>query len=324
MYGPSRRGWLIALTTAWATVGASWAGEAPDWAYPGCRAQPTGAQKVSSARVGVPGSSIRFTSAEIGDWSKTRDWFPREHSALPAILAASHSPGRAACGYCHLPDGSGRPENAKLAGLPSSYIIAQVAALHAGTRRAARPDWAPSRLMIDATADLAPDEIAAAATYFSQQAARSFVRVVERSDVPRHELGCFMFVSAGGGVEPLGSRIVEMAVDVRRFERRDPHTAYVAYVPRGSIERGRALATTGGGGRPQPCTTCHGPGLRGTASLPAPPLAGRFPGYVFRQLLGFRLGARAGDAAAPMRAVVANLTTDDMIGLAAFTASLPP
>jgi hypothetical protein len=52
-----------------------------------------------------------------------RDWFPQSHEPLPAVVAEPRGPGQAACGYCHLPDGTGRPENAKLAGLPQAYII---------------------------------------------------------------------------------------------------------------------------------------------------------------------------------------------------------
>jgi cytochrome c553 len=40
--------------------------------------------------------------------------------------------------------------------------------------------------------------------------------------------------------------------------------------------------------------------------LPGPPLAGRFPGYLFRQLYGFQTGARGGDCAQAMRAIVAD------------------
>jgi cytochrome c553 len=60
------------------------------------------------------------------------------------------------------------------------------------------------------------------------------------------------------------------------------------------------------------------------SELEGPPLAGRFASYLFRQLYGFRSGARAGDSAQPMQSVVANLTQADMIDLAAYAASLNP
>jgi cytochrome c553 len=272
----------------------------------------------------VPGSNIHFTEADIRNWSVTSDWFPKEHSNLPPVLAASHSPKNAACGYCHLPDGTGRPENAKLAGLPAAYIIAQVKAFQARERRAAKPNWAATGFMVEFTTDLATAEIAAAADYFSHQTVRSLVRVVERVHVPRHVVACFIFVPSPGRAVPLGLNIVEMPTDVERFERRDPHTSYVAYVPVGSIARGRILANAGGGGRTQPCATCHGPDLKGGSNLPGPPLTGRFPSYLFRPLYGFQSGARDGDAAQPMLSVAARLTQGDMIDLAAYAASLKP
>jgi cytochrome c553 len=319
-------------------LGAAWAGSAtsagsaasatpgralPEWAYPTC---PASARRTADpGRVlSVPGSQIHFTEADISRRSVTSDWFPQEHPALPSILAASHAPDKIACGYCHLPDGSGRPENAKLAGLTAPYIIAQVQALKTRARRAAQTDWVPTQLMVQSMADLSDEEIAAAADYFSHRAAKSFVRVVERNQVPNHTLGCFVFLPTRGHAVPLGSRIVEMPADVERFESRDPHTTYVAYVPKGAIERGRRLASTGGGGRTQVCSSCHGLSLKGGTSLPAPPLAGRFPAYLFRQLYGFQSGARAEDGAQSMGAVAARLTRTDMIDLAAYAASLDP
>jgi cytochrome c553 len=107
----------------------------------------------------------------------------------------------------------------------------------------------------------------------------------------------------------------------------DPRVGFVAYVPPGSIERGRVLAETGRrmgeAGDPVtiPCGTCHGPGLRGLGD--APPLAGRSPSYLARQLHGFRSGARNGTMAGLMKPVVANITAHDMMELTAYLASLP-
>ncbi|MBS0396531.1 MAG: hypothetical protein JSR54_18070, partial [Proteobacteria bacterium] len=55
-----------------------------------------------------------------------------------------------------------------------------------------------------------------------------------------------------------------------------------------------------------------------------PPLAGRLPTYLLRQLLAFASGARAGAGAGPMRAVAAQLTLEDMVGAAAYAASRAP
>ena len=243
---------------------------------------------------------------------------------MPAVVAESRSDKKIACAYCHLPDGSGRPENAKIAGLSSAYIISQVRSIHTQERRPAKPGWPPSALMKDAIADLTDEDIAAAAEYFSRQKTNSFVRVVERESVPQHGVLCGIFIPAEGHAVPLRLAILEMPIDVERFERRDPHTKYIAYVPKGSVERGRQLASAGDSGRTQPCAGCHGSDLRSGPELEGPPLAGRFASYLFRQLYGFKSGARTGDSAQPMQAVVAGLTQADMIDLAAYAASLNP
>ncbi len=243
---------------------------------------------------------------------------------MPAIVAATHSEKKIVCGYCHLPDGGGRPENAKIAGLPQGYIMAQVRSIQTGERRPAKPGWTPSALMKEAIADLSDRQIAEAAEYFSRQKAKTHVKVMEREFVPRHAVSCGIFVPAAGRPTPLHEAILEMPIDAERFERRDPHTEYIAYVPRGSVDRGRRLASTGADGRTQPCAGCHGLDLRSGPQFEGPPLAGRFASYLFRQLYGFRSGARAGDATQPMQSVVAKLTQADMIDLAAYAASLDP
>lgn len=295
----------------------------PEWAYPSCIREPAGKPIDNVVQLNVPGSSNHFTAADIGRASLAPDWFPREHSALPAILAVGHS-DKIACAYCHLPDGSGRPENAKLAGLPVSYIFTQVKALHAGQRQPGKAGWPPTVLMQEAISDLTDAQIVAAAEYFSRQKNASFVTVLERDYAPAHKPDCGIFVSVPGHLVPLQQRIIEMPIDTQRFKLRDPHTVYVAYVPKGSIERGRSLAGSGDNGRTQPCGACHGADLKSGPDLEGPPLAGRFATYLFRQLYGFQSGARAGDTAPPMQAVVAKLTQSDMIDLAAYAASLKP
>jgi cytochrome c553 len=310
----------IALSLSFATQAAP-PDAFPSWAFPSCLQRPA-AQDGDAVPLHVPGSSQQFSKQDIRNWSVTRDWFPEEHAALPPVLARGLSPEKIACGYCHLPDGAGRPENAKLAGLPAAYIVTEVKAMLGGQRQAAQTDYVPARLMRDAVADLSDEDIAAAAKYFSRQAAKSLLRVVEQDRVPRHEVACFIYRRAGKGTVPLGPSILEMPDDMDMFEARNPHTTYIAYVPRGSVERGRVLAESSA--RNPPCATCHGAHLAGDVRLPGPPLAGRFATYLFRQLYAFQTGARGDQAAASMRPIVAQLTQADMIDLAAYAASLRP
>ena len=113
-----------------------------------------------------------------------------------------------------------------------------------------------------------------------------------------------------------------MPEDLGRHELHDPSVPYVTYVPRGSIARGRRLATEGPTGVATACVTCHGPDLLGVGVIP--PIAGRSPQYLLRQLISIRTGARADAGALPMQAVVAGLSLDDMVAVAAYVGSLAP
>ena len=90
----------------------------------------------------------------------------------------------------------------------------------------------------------------------------------------------------------------------------------------GSIARGKTLLTTGDGGRTVACGVCHGADLKGLGAVP--PLAGRSPSYTVRQLFDLQHGVRNGPWAALMRAAVQKLTIDDMVAIAAYTASQEP
>ena len=96
--------------------------------------------------------------------------------------------------------------------------------------------------MRDAVAGLTDDEIRAAADYFAQQSAKTFLRVVEQAKVPATPKP--VSYSSGPAMAPsrVGKTIVEMPDDYARFEARDPHVTYTAYVHLGKGGRGRALA----------------------------------------------------------------------------------
>jgi cytochrome c553 len=102
---------------------------------------------------------------------------------------------------------------------------------------------------------------------------------------------------------------------------RDPRTGFVAYVPKGSIAKGEALVT-GGGGRTVACGTCHGATLQGMGDVPG--IAGRHPNYIVRQMWNIQNGDRTGPSAALMRPVVEKLSNDDMLAIAAYVASRTP
>jgi cytochrome c553 len=258
------------------------------------------------------------------------DWHPESHPPMPEVVARGRKPAVLACGYCHRAEGTGGPENTSLAGLPAAYIIQQMADFKNGARSTSLPLRAPQKNMLALAKEATAEEVEAAATYFAGLKLKANIRVVETENVPKTAVrGWHLIDLKSGETEPIGQRIIEFPEDLERFVNRDSRATFVAYVPIGSIERGRALATTGGDGRTIQCALCHGPDLKGLASAPGiagpiPGIAGRTPSYLVRQLYEFQHGVRAGLASALMKPTVEKLTMDDMIALSAYAASLPP
>jgi cytochrome c553 len=126
---------------------------------------------------------------------------------------------------------------------------------------------------------------------------------------------------ASGDTEPIGTRIIEVPENPEGTELlRDPRSGFVAYVPVGSVKKGETLVRTGVGKTTQ-CAVCHGADLQGLG--PVPGIAGRSPSYPVRQLLDTQQAARHGIWADLMKPVVAKLTTEEMLSIAAYSASLP-
>jgi cytochrome c553 len=297
----------------------------PDWLFPIGTPAPAVAAPDPSAEVRVPGSEARYTTAQVKDLFAAPDWHAGEHPPMPEVVARGRRPGLYACGYCHLPDGAGRPENATLAGLPAEYIVQQVRDIASGARSSAwtGPPYRPATLMQQAARLASDQETRAAADYFSSlRLERPRADVVEAERVPRTQAFSWVLVAAdGGGEELLGTRLIEIPRDLESHEHRDSHARYVAYVPPGSLERGRQLAVTDTSSLPS-CASCHGTDLRGVGPVPA--IAGRSPSYLLRQLIAFRTGARDTPAGAPMRSLVAGLDLEEMIAVAAYAAAQPP
>ena len=67
--------------------------------------------------------SIKYTFRQITDPFGPPDWFPKEHVAMPPIVAHGEKPHVIACILCHLPNGNGHPESASVSGLSVKYII---------------------------------------------------------------------------------------------------------------------------------------------------------------------------------------------------------
>jgi cytochrome c553 len=271
----------------------------------------------------LPGSSGAFTITQIRDAFGPADWYPGDHPAMPDVVAHGHRPDVRACGLCHYPNGKGRPENAGVAGLPIDYFIKTMADFRDGDRKSAESRKANTNVMIAIAKGMTEDEIKAAAEYFGSMKWSPWMKVVESDTVPKTRLAGGMFLTLEGGEkEPLGQRIIETPLNAEGTEvLRDAHSGFTVYAPVGSLKKGHALVTTGAG-KTTACGQCHGTGLKGLG--PVPGLAGRSPSYLVRQLYDMQHGARKGTWTELMKPVVAKLSDDDMIAIAAYTASLEP
>lgn len=315
---------------------------APSWAYgyknppaagesaPPC---PPGASAFDCAYPAVPaadadvkrqlaGTSLTFSRNETYADFGPADWYPGDHPPMPDVVArGKEKEGVRACALCHYPNGQGKMENGGLAGLPAEYILQQLDNFRHGLRRSADPRKANVNEMGRIAASLTEAEAKAAANYFASMPWRPWVRVVESKTAPavRVTTNGLYIPLTDKPREPIGTRIIEVPEFPERTEvMRDPRAGFVAYVPPGSIARGRKLATTGSG-RTLPCAGCHGEGLRGIGSIPG--IAGRSATYLFRQLYDVQQGTRKSEIMAP---VVAGLTVDELVSVTAYVASLPP
>jgi cytochrome c553 len=271
----------------------------------------------------VPDSLLGLTLSQVKDGFVSPDWHPGDHPPMPEVVVHGRKPEVMACGYCHRAGGTGGPENASLAGLPAAYIIQQIADFKSGARSTALPLRAPQKNMLALAKLATPTEVEAAAAYFSSLKLNPIIKVVETDMAPKTEVhGWHLADLKNGEKEPIGQRIIEVPEVLQQFISRDSRAHFIAYVPTGSVQKGRALATTGEGGRTVQCAICHGPDLRGLGPIPG--IAGRSPTYLVRQLYEFQHGIRAGLSSALMKPTVEKLTLDDMIVLAAYAASMPP
>ena len=291
-------------------------GTYPDkaWAFPAQVEKPFPEDPMPKS---LPGSTRKYTQAQIDDLLNPPDWFPDQHPMPPQVVVKGRG-GVMACGACHLISGLGHPESSGLSGLTLPYIVQQMIDFKNGTRK----DVTGKR-MNGIAMGMTDREIHEAAAYFAALPVRPFQKVVETDMVPKTFLGNgrMRFVDPSGGMEPIGARIITVPQDVDRVRLRDPYVGFVSYVPMGSLARGKNLVETGGG-KTMNCALCHGAGLKGQASIPR--LAGMHPIYTARQLYWFKDGTRNGGDAAPMKPWAATLNDDDIIAISAYLASLEP
>jgi cytochrome c553 len=319
------RNFLIVLGYAFLAIAVGVPADAADslpvWAYP---VNPPGIKPApdDGALKQVPNSAAAYTLTQIRDLFSPPDWHPDNHPSMPDVVGRGNKPGQFACGYCHLPNGLGRPENSSLAGLPAAYIAQQVADFKSGVRKSSEPASLPINFMVAVAKLVSEKDTKIAAEYFASLKPAPWIRVVETGTVPKTKVGGWMLIADDSGdTEPIGQRIIEMPENLERTELRDSASGFIAYVPVGSIRKGEALITNGAG-KTTPCAICHGTELKGLGPVPA--LVGRSPSYIVRQLYDIQHGVRNGQWAELMKSVVAGLSEEDMVAIAAYTASLAP
>jgi len=271
----------------------------------------------------VAGSNLSFALAQIRDGFGPADWFPGDHPAMPDVVAHGKRDQMViACSLCHMPNGKGRPENAGVSGLPVAYFVQQMVDFKNDVRKSTDPRKANTGRMIGFAKAMTDDEIRATAVYFGSMKWTPWIKVVETNTVPKTRIAGGMFLRLEGNeTEPIGQRIIEVPENTDDTELlRNPRSGFIAYAPVGSVKKGEALVTSGAGKTTQ-CAVCHGADLLGLG--PVPGIAGRSPSYVVRQLHDMQSGARKGLWADLMKPVVAKLTPEDLLNVAAYIASRP-
>ena len=166
------------------------------------------------------------------------------------------------------------------------------------------------------------EEIKAAAEYFASMPWTPWIRVVETTTVPR--LASPPVYSSRSTATKL-NRSASASWKFRKAAK--PPETYATRVglrrlrAAGQPQKGEALVMSGGG-KTLACGACHGADLKGLG--PVPGIAGRSPSYLVRQMYDMQAGARKGQWTPLMTKVVSQLSEDDMIQIAAYTASLKP
>ena len=127
------------------------------------------------------------------------------------------------------------------------------------------------------------------------------MKVVESKTAPKVRMqgGMHMAIPAseGGGMEPLvADEIVEVPDDNLRAEARDTHLSLDGVCTAGHPQQREA------GRRQISAPSATAPTSK---ARPVPPLAGRSPSYMMRQLFDMKTGARRGRWAELMKPVVA-------------------
>jgi cytochrome c553 len=288
----------------------------PEWAYPVADKVQPATPSPNEAKQ-VPNSALTYPYKDIDNLFEPPIWFPEHNVGMPKVVQYGARPGVRACAACHLTSGQGHPESGHLSGLSVTYFKRQIADYKSGNRD--DPVW-----MTKMAAELTDKDVDEAAKWFSQMKPIPWIQVKETQSIPKSYFNKSRkrLALPGGETEPLGERIAEFPQDPVRVLNRDPYSGFIAYVPIGAVAAGKLLSTTGASGKSIACASCHGATLQGSGDIPR--IAGVSPLYTVRQMYAFKTGNRKGIHAEQMKPVVANLSLQDIIAIAAYLGTLTP
>ena len=277
-----------------------------------------GPQAPDTSTLHLDGSTGEFTRAQVSDGYGPADWFPGDHPQMPEIVAKGRRPDIRACALCHYPNGQGRAENAGVNGFPAEYFIQQLKDFAAGNRKSADSRKQNTGAMASIAKAMTDEEMKAAADYYAAIPFKPWIKVQESTTAPKTRINVGLFLALDGNeTEPLGNRIIEVPVSAEQTETyRNPRSPFIAYVPVGAVKKGETLVKSG------QCAICHGVDLKGIG--PVPTIAGRSPSYMMRQMYDMQQGTRKGMWTGLMKPVVASLSQDDLMDIAAYVATRTP
>jgi cytochrome c553 len=135
--------------------------------------------------------------------------------------------------------------------------------------------------------------------------------------------GRMRFAEPDGSREPIGNRIIPCPEDQTRATAARPAFRFVAYVPLGSIARGRIAGRRTAVLGTIACGVCHGPSMLGTGEKCRASQA-RIRSTRASACTDSKTARANGPDAALMKPIVAQLTDEDIVAIAAYLGSLAP
>lgn len=294
------------------------------WAYPS--ASPHTPELKTPAGVYVtPNGKRKLTAAQVDALTpKDGDWFPNSHPTPPAVITTQGPNGAAPCAECHMINGQGVASVPDIAGVSAGYLFGELKSFRSGARTSSQPGRLATAVMIRVAKSWTEADLRKAVAYYASLPRRTPTQIVETDTAPAMRIERFgwTYVDTSHPRKlPLNGTVAEAPESIVKVFMYDPSNHQLVYVSKSTLMLGEKLVRTGDGGG-QPCTSCHGADLRGGPV--APPLAGRDPAYLARQLWDIRSGARSGALVAAMRGPANGLSPSDVTAVSAYIGSQAP